>query len=76
MLNNKFVIFITLLLVITLNAQNRADTPPNSVERTLEENTAPSSSFFRLDSVDEFFAPYNQWKSNIAKEKHLKFCGD
>ena len=76
MLNNKFIIFITLLLVITLNAQNRADTPPNSVERTLEENTAPSSSFFRLDSVDEFFTPYNQWKSDIAKKSHLKFGGD
>jgi len=76
MLKNKFIISLTLLLAITLNAQEKVATPPNSVERTLEENAKPSSSFFRLDSVDNFFAPYNQWKSNIAKEKHLKFGGD
>ena len=76
MMKNKYIISIILLLVITLNAQDRADTPPNSVERTLEESAAPSSSFFRLDSVDNFFAPYNEWKSSLNEKYHLKIGGD
>jgi len=46
MLNNKFIIFITLLLVTTLSAKKQADTPPNSVERTLVENTKPTTSWW------------------------------
>ncbi|MBW1637465.1 MAG: carbohydrate porin, partial [Deltaproteobacteria bacterium] len=33
-------------------------------------------SFFRPESVDTFFKPYNDWKTSLQKEHHLKIGGD
>ncbi len=78
----KKIVTILLMLVIALNAaetsssEHSAFTSPNSVESTMIENNRPDTSFFRLESVDNFFVPYNEWKASIAKKYHLKFGGD
>ncbi len=66
----------TLLSAEEIASSERGTLPPNSVERTLVENNEPDTSFFRLEFVDDLFAPYNEWKADIAKKHHLKFGGD
>lgn len=75
-------ILLILLAFTTLSSAEekvsveRGALPPNSVQQTIAENSEPDTSFFRLESVDNLFAPYNEWKADITKKHHLKFGGD
>ncbi len=72
----------TLLLSFTFTTalyaeeKNPVFTSPSSTEGTMIENEKPNTSFFRLESVDTFFAPYNEWKASINKNHNLHFGGD
>ena len=64
--NTTFIFFMALLTTLSAEAKvssDHGDLPPNSVERTIIENEKEVTPFFRLESVDAFFKPYNDWKT-------------
>ncbi len=69
-------IFSFALLSVTYAKETPAFTSPNGVEGTMIENELPDSSFFRPESVDDFFTQYSEWKASINREHHLHFGGD
>jgi len=78
-LNTIFILSLTLLTTLSAEeivSSDRGDLPPNSVERTIIENEKEHTSFFRFESVDAFFKPYDEWKASLQKEHHLKIGGD
>ncbi len=78
-LNTTFI--LSMVLLTALSAEEKVSSepgvlPPNSVERTIMENEKEVTSFFRPESVDAFFKPYDEWKASLQKEHHLKISGD
>jgi len=78
LLHFQTTLILSFTLLTDLSAEEKipAFTSPNSVVGTIMENEKPNTSFFRLESVDTFFAPYNEWKASINKEHNLHLGGD
>ena len=72
----RLVLSCTLLTALHAEGAAPAFISPNSVEGTMIENELPDTSFFRLESVDNFFISYNEWKASINKEHNFHFGGD
>ena len=75
-LNKTFILSVALLVSLSAEEKLPAFTSLQGVEGTMVENELPDTSLFRIESIDNFFAQYNDWKAAINKEHNFHFGGD